>query len=183
MLKGDEVRFKVLETKYNRFNIINQEKAIEPIIINATCKQELLGPVSWWTWSPALIIRIRPVLLPSPWQCLLFSLYSASRHKRTEQTNQTVYNTLFIITTFKNRKLYTDWLCCCTEDRKPHSETKQVSVTIDYATALIDAWQGKSKKQSQKERRKWEPTRRLNVEMECEDNVSEWIQVIWMCKW
>ncbi|KAH9399084.1 DNA-directed RNA polymerase III complex subunit Rpc25 [Tyrophagus putrescentiae] len=49
MLKGDEVRFKVLETKFNRYNIVNQEKAVEPIITYATCKQELLGPVSWWT--------------------------------------------------------------------------------------------------------------------------------------
>lgn len=45
---NEDVLFKVLETKYNRFNIINKEKSVEPIVSYATFKQELLGPVLWW---------------------------------------------------------------------------------------------------------------------------------------
>jgi len=44
----EEVRFKILVTKYNRFNLINQEKAVEPIYSYATFKQELLGAMVWW---------------------------------------------------------------------------------------------------------------------------------------
>lgn len=46
---NEEVRFKILETKFNKFNLINQEKAIEPMISFATIKQQLLGPTLWWT--------------------------------------------------------------------------------------------------------------------------------------
>lgn len=45
---NDEIRFKILRTKFNKFNLINEEKSIEPILSYATIKQELLGPVLWW---------------------------------------------------------------------------------------------------------------------------------------
>ena len=48
MNSNDDVYFKVLETKYNRLNMINKEMSIEPMITNATLKQELLGPIVWW---------------------------------------------------------------------------------------------------------------------------------------
>lgn len=45
---NEEIRFKILGTKFNKFNLINREKSIEPIVSSATIKQELLGPILWW---------------------------------------------------------------------------------------------------------------------------------------
>lgn len=45
---NDDVRFKVLETKFQKFNLLDQERSIEPMTTYGTIKQELLGPILWW---------------------------------------------------------------------------------------------------------------------------------------
>ncbi|KAH9497194.1 DNA-directed RNA polymerase III subunit RPC8 [Dermatophagoides farinae] len=44
----EDARFKVLKTRFNRFNLLNQQRVIEPMITMATFKQDLLGPIDWW---------------------------------------------------------------------------------------------------------------------------------------
>lgn len=48
MNANEEVRFKILETKFNRHKNLKTDKPLEPIISYATFKQELLGPTLWW---------------------------------------------------------------------------------------------------------------------------------------
>ncbi|XP_027206234.2 syntaxin 18 [Dermatophagoides pteronyssinus] len=44
----EDARFKILKTRFNRFNLLNQQRVIEPMITMATFKQDLLGPIDWW---------------------------------------------------------------------------------------------------------------------------------------
>lgn len=49
MNNHEEIRFKILETKFNKFSLANKDKAIEPMLSKATIKQDLLGPLVWWS--------------------------------------------------------------------------------------------------------------------------------------